>query len=135
MLPIHRNEQGGGSREATGRPENKKPSGKMRAVKDAGEQHYDPTREHKFKERNETRLARWEEHLKDPIGALDKALKCVENQYYNSRAKILLASSEVSGKSRSGRAFAPTWIRWLRTALWNGTCQGSTGRMASSFSS
>ena len=89
MLPIHRNEQGGGSKEATGRPENKKPSGKIKAVKDAREQHYDPTCEHKFKGRNEPRSARWEEHLEDPIGALDKALKCVENQYYNSRPKIL----------------------------------------------
>ena len=27
--------------------------------------------------RSETRLALWEEHIKDPIVALDKALKCV----------------------------------------------------------
>ena len=32
-------------------------------------------------ERNKTRLALWEEHLKDPIVALDKALNCVENSY------------------------------------------------------
>ena len=31
--------------------------------------------------RNQTRLELWEEHLKDPITALDKAPKCVENQY------------------------------------------------------
>ena len=29
---------------------------------------------------NNTRLELWEEHLKDQIVALDKALKCVENQ-------------------------------------------------------
>ena len=29
--------------------------------------------------RNKTRLELWEEHLKDPIVAVDKALKCVEN--------------------------------------------------------
>ena len=29
--------------------------------------------------RNETRVGLWEEHLKDPLVALDKALKCVEN--------------------------------------------------------
>ena len=29
----------------------------------------------------ETLLELWEEHLKDPITALDKALKCVESQY------------------------------------------------------
>ena len=28
----------------------------------------------------QTRLKLWEEHLKDPVTALDKALKCVENQ-------------------------------------------------------
>ena len=31
--------------------------------------------------RNKTRLELWEEHLKDTIAALDKALKCVEDQY------------------------------------------------------
>ena len=54
---------------------------KMKAAKDAGEEHYDPMRENKIKGRNKTRLALWEEHLKDPIVALDKALKCVESQY------------------------------------------------------
>ena len=29
--------------------------------------------------KNKTRLELWEEHLKDPIVAVDKALKCVEN--------------------------------------------------------
>ena len=54
---------------------------KMKAAKDAGEEYCDPTREEGIKGRNETRLALWEEHLKDPIVALDKALKCVEDQY------------------------------------------------------
>ena len=31
--------------------------------------------------RNKTRLELWEEHLKDPIVALDKALKCLEKPY------------------------------------------------------
>ena len=54
---------------------------KMKAAKDAGEEYYDPTREENIGARNETRLALWEEHLKDPIVAFDKALKCVEDQY------------------------------------------------------
>ena len=54
---------------------------KMKAAKDVGEAYYDPLREERIKGTNETRLALWEEHLKDPIVALDKALKCVENQY------------------------------------------------------
>ena len=52
----------------------------MKATKEVGEEYYS-TREDNIKGRNETRLALWEEHLKDPIGGLDKALKCVENQY------------------------------------------------------
>ena len=42
-------------------------------------QYYDPTREDNILGRNKTRLALWEGHFKDPIVALDKALKCVEN--------------------------------------------------------
>ena len=33
-----------------------------------------------FSERNKTRLELWEEHLKDPVVALDEAQKCVEDQ-------------------------------------------------------
>ena len=53
---------------------------KMKASKE-GEACYDPTREDNIKGRNETRLALWEEHREDPIVALDKVLKCLENQY------------------------------------------------------
>ena len=58
-----------------------KPSGKMKAAKDAGEDCYDTTREVGIKGRNETRLALWEEHLEGPFVALEKALKCVDDQY------------------------------------------------------
>ena len=44
------------------------------------EEYCDPTREDNNKGTNETRLALWEEHLKDPIVALDNALKCLKNQ-------------------------------------------------------
>ena len=54
---------------------------KMIAAKDAGEEYYDHTREDNILGRNKTRLAIREEHLKDPIVSLDKALKCVENSY------------------------------------------------------
>ena len=62
---------------------------KMKAAKEAGKEYYDPKREDNIKGRNETILALWEEHLKDPIGALDKALQCEENQYQRSRPKAL----------------------------------------------
>ena len=89
---------------------------KMKAAKDAGEEYYDPRREDNIQGRSETRSALWEEHLKDPIVALDKALKCVEIFFRglgpSARQKGVsqwraLASSKVCGKSRSGRAFLP----------------------------
>ena len=53
----------------------------MRAAKDRKEEFYDPAREEDISRRNKTRLELWEEHLKDPIVALDKALKCLGDQY------------------------------------------------------
>ena len=53
----------------------------MKAARDSGEDFYDAERKDNILGRNETRLALREEHLKDPIVALDKALKCVENQF------------------------------------------------------
>ena len=57
---------------------------KVKAAKDAGEEYYDPDRKDNILRRNEARLALWEEHLKDPIVALNKALKCVKDQYWGS---------------------------------------------------
>ena len=54
---------------------------KMKAARDSGEDFYDPERKDKILGRNKTRLELWEEHLKDPVVALEKALKCVEKQY------------------------------------------------------
>ena len=51
---------------------------KMMAARDSGEDFYDPERTDNILGRNRTRLELWEEHLKDPIVALDHALKCVE---------------------------------------------------------
>ena len=48
-------------------------------AKDRREDFYDPARKDNILGRKKTRLELWEEHLKDPIVALDKALKCVEN--------------------------------------------------------
>ena len=53
----------------------------MQAAKDRREEFYDPARKDNILGRNKTRLELWEEHLKDPLVALDKALKCVEDQY------------------------------------------------------
>ena len=51
-----------------------------KAAKDRKEEFYDPARKGNMLGRNTTRLELWEEHLKDPIVALDNALKCVEDQ-------------------------------------------------------
>ena len=40
---------------------------KMKAAKDAGEEYHDPTREENILRRIKTRLALWEEHLKDQL--------------------------------------------------------------------
>ena len=64
-----------------GGPEKRKPFWKMKATKDAGEKYNDPEREEDIVRRNRTRLALWEQHLKNPTVAPDEALKCVENTY------------------------------------------------------
>ena len=49
----------------------------MKAAKDRREEFFDPVRKDNILGRDKTQLELWEEHLKDPIVALDKALKCV----------------------------------------------------------
>ena len=53
----------------------------MKAAKDRKEEFHFAARKDGILGRNKTRLELWEEHLRDPIVALDKALKCVEDQY------------------------------------------------------
>ena len=53
----------------------------MDAAKDRKEKFYGSAREEDISRINKTRFELWEEHLKDPMAALDKALKCVESQY------------------------------------------------------
>ena len=52
----------------------------MKAANDRKEEFYDPAREEDISKRKKTLLELWEEHLKDPKAALDKASKCVEDQ-------------------------------------------------------
>ena len=80
---------------------------KMKTAKDRRDDFYDPKTT--FLGRNRTRLELWEEHLKDPIVALDKALKCVENSCLAGllARNLLWELSSIAGvllRSRSGRA-------------------------------
>ena len=54
---------------------------RMKAARDSGEDLHDPERKDNILGRNKTRLELWEEHLKDPIVAMDKALNSVESPY------------------------------------------------------
>ena len=69
------------------------------AAKDRKEESYDLAREEDISKRNKTRLELWEEHLKDPVAALDKALKCVECQYCSWLEALW---KQVSNSQRSG---------------------------------
>ena len=53
----------------------------MKEAKDRREEFYDPARKDNILGRNNTGLELWEEHLNDAIVAVDKGLKCVEDQY------------------------------------------------------
>ena len=54
---------------------------KMRAARGRGEDFYDPARKDNILGRNKTPLELSEEHLKNPIAALDRALNCLEDPY------------------------------------------------------
>ena len=60
------------------KPKKRKTLWKMEVAKDRREDFSDPERKDNILGINITRLELWEEHLKDPIVALDKVLKCVE---------------------------------------------------------
>ena len=53
----------------------------VNAAKDRKKEFYDPAREEDISRISKTRLELWEEHLKDPIDALERALKCGESQH------------------------------------------------------
>ena len=52
----------------------------VKAAKDRWDEFYDSARKEGILGRKQIRLELWEKHLKDPVIALDKALKCAVNQ-------------------------------------------------------
>ena len=84
---------------------------KMKAAKDAGGEYYDPTRGGNIQGRNKTTLALWEEHLKDPIVALDEALKCVRGLRPSAWWKECLAMAGVG-------FFQSVWEKPIWEGVW-----------------
>ena len=125
----------------------------MKAAKDRREEYYDPAKITFWEGKRHDWS--WEEHIKDPVIALDKALKCLENPYcgLTSGSKRLVESRvnchglQLCGhqdvaqdvrKAVLGKASGLAWTRGTVCACGQrpvGTLQGSMGRMASSFSS
>ena len=112
---------------------------KKREQKSGETNFYDPERKDSILGRNQSRLELWKEHYKDPIVALDSALKCVETSCLAGfwpetfcgsglqwsvvqRAQV---SFQRCGKSFLGERVWPYFDRWdsvrLRTASthWN----------------
>ena len=93
----------------------------MKAAKDREDDFNDSACKKNILERNQTRLELWEEHFRDPIIALDKALKCLENQY---QGWLLARGISLSGGfsmacARDGSGMVPKM--WKRP-LWEGVC-------------
>ena len=78
VLSLQIDEQGTGAKKPS-ESQKAKAFWAMKAAKDREEEHYDPARKDNILGRKQTRLELWEEHLKDPIIALEKALTCSEN--------------------------------------------------------
>ena len=96
----------------------------MKAAKGSGEEYYYPDRKDNILERNKTRLELWEEHLKDPIVALDKALKCVESSCWEG----FWARESSGGSDLQWLALA-----FLRTASMEWNVPGKYGQYGELF--
>ena len=77
---------------------------------------YDSAHKENILGRKQTRLELWEEHLKDPIIALDIALKCVENSI---KADCLLKAFVKMTCGREGSGMVPElWGKLLWEKVW-----------------
>ena len=121
----------------------------MKAAKDAGEDDsYDPTREDNIQDnilgRNTDKVSTLGRAPQRPDRGTGQCFEvCGEFVLEGLLARELLwmerppmasalASSKVCGRSRSGRAFGPTWIRWMvcvftHSVHGSGMCPGKYG--------
>ena len=74
----------------------------MKAAKDREEDFYDLARKENILGRSQTRQELWREHLKDPIEALDKALRKWENQLAVRKRTLFHGSKQGQTPSHSG---------------------------------
>ena len=91
----------------------------MKAAWDRGEEYYDPARkEEDILGRTKTRLDLWEEHVKDPIVGLAKALECLKNPFlvlafwfvaWLAVVAIAMACSVVGAKVLQEMWEGPNW--------------------------
>ena len=120
----------------------------MKAAKDRGDKFYDPARKDNMLRTNKTRLEVWEEHLKDPIVALDKGPKVcgksvlkleLARGFCGSKVAMIGDSFRSDSTFCGKRSFGLFWMHETvcvyAQPLRSGTSQGGTGRVASSSSS
>ena len=86
-----------------------------KAAKDRGEEFCDPARKDNLLGRKRTRLELWEVHLKDPIIASYKALKCVENPY---QSLFLAQSSCEKARVLQWPTVPEMWKKPLCEGVW-----------------
>ena len=88
----------------------------MKADWDRGEESYDPARKEHILGKKKKRLDLWEEHLKDPIAALAKALECLENlfQCWLLVRSLVASRGDCNGLQYCGRE---DFAKYVRRAL------------------
>ena len=93
----------------------------MKAAKDRKEKFYDPAGEEDISRRNKTRLELWEEHLKDPIAALDKASKCVESQCWRWLEVLWKQKAAMTSDGVVSDLMLPLWgeVLWPFLDAWD----------------
>ena len=81
--------------------------GAMKAARDRDEEFHDPARKEDILGRTKTRLVLWEEHLTDPVSALEKAFECMEAAWFHRlSASLVRKCCKRCGKDPPGRGLA-----------------------------
>ena len=94
VLSLQRYERGNRSQKSQVRVQKTKALWGMKAAKERGVEYCDPARKEDIMGSTKTHLELWEEHLKDPIVALEKAFKLLGESLLGLAfgSKLLVAS-------------------------------------------